>query len=314
MTATGVGIVVVTAGFPDLLEDNLRGLGRSVPSGRIVVVDNFSGLAQREATTAVCARTGWTLLAPGLDLGFAAAINAAVRLLRSRGCTLLLLLDPAVRIDEQGVLALAEGCAADPQRILTPRIVGADGAGWFGGGRVDIRRGRTLTDGDADSSAPAGWLSGACLMIHGSLWDWLDGFDETYFRHWEDVDLSWRCVAAGGSLAVRDDVRVVRGAGGRGGAGSSPLDIYASCRNRLVFAARHLGRRHLLRWLLLSPAYAMELLRSGGGAPARPAGPLVVAAVRGTAAGATLALRSLAAPRPGAALSRPAPAEKSTAG
>ena len=98
MTATEVGIVVVTAGFPDLLEDNLGGLGRSVSSGRIVVVDNFSGLAQRDATTDLCARMGWTLLAPGLDLGFAAAVNAAVRLLRSRGCTLLLVLDPAVRI------------------------------------------------------------------------------------------------------------------------------------------------------------------------------------------------------------------------
>ena len=315
MTATEVGIVVVTAGFPDLLEDNLGGLGRSVSSGRIVVVDNFSGLAQRDATTDLCARMGWTLLAPGLDLGFAAAVNAAVRLLRSRGCTLLLVLDPAVRIDELGVLALAAGCAADPQRILTPRIVGTDGSGWFGGGTVDIRRGRTQTNGDADSSAPAGWLSGACLMIHASLWDWLDGFDETYFRHWEDVDLSWRCVAAGGSLAVRDDVRVVRGAGGsRGGAGSTPLDVYASCRNRLVFAARHLGRWHLLRWLLLSPAYAVEVLRNDGSDPARQAGPLVAAAVRGTGAGATLALRSLAAPRPSGRMRRPAPAEKRTAG
>ena len=308
-----LGIVVVAYGFPDLLEQNLVELGRRVQRGRVVVVDNFSGLAQREATTAICEREGWTLLAPGLDLGFAAAVNAGVRMLRSRGCRLLLVLDPAVRIDEPALLALARDCAANPQRLISPRIMRPDGTLWFGGGTVDIRRGRTLTTRAADSSAPDGWLSGACLMIHAGLWDWLDGFDESYFLQWEDVDLSWRCVAAGGSLAVREDIRVVRGeSSGRSPALPSPLRIYSACRNRLAFAARHLSRRHLIRWLLLSPAYAMEVLRSGShGGPARPRGPLVAAAVRGTVAGVVLAVRMLTAPLTRTDVSLPAMAAKS---
>lgn len=308
-----LGIVVVAYGHPALLERNLVELGRQVPPRRVVIVDNFSGLAEREATTVVCEREGWTLLAPGLDLGFAAAVNAGVRLLRSRGCRLLLVLDPAVRIDEPALLALALDCTANPQRLVSPRILRPNGTVWFGGGTVDIRRGRTRTGGAADSAAPAGWLSGACLMIHAGLWDWLDGFDESYFLQWEDVDLSWRCVAAGGSLAVREDIRVIReDCGGQAPALRSPLQVYSTCRNRLAFAARHLSRRHLISWLLLSPVYAMGVLRSETGrGPARSDARLVAAAVRGTGAGAVLAIRTLTIPLTGTGSCPPVTAAKS---
>ncbi|WP_166793311.1 glycosyltransferase family 2 protein [Cryobacterium lactosi] len=307
-----LGVVVVAYGDPALLERNLVELGRQVPLRRVVIVDNFSGLAEREATTAVCEREGWTLLAPGLDLGFAAAVNAGVRLLRSRGCRLLLVLDPAVRIDEPALSALALDCASNPQRLVSPRILRPNGTVWFGGGTVDIRRGLTRNGGAADSAAPAGWLSGACLMIHAGLWDWLDGFDESYFLHWEDVDLSWRCVAAGGSLAVREDIWVVREECGQGPALRAPLQVYSACRNRLAFAARHLSRRHLIRWLLLSPVYAMTVLRSGTGrGAARSGAPLVAAAVRGTGAGAALAIRTLTIPLTGSGSYPPVTAAKS---
>lgn len=292
-----LGIVVVNRGVPDLLELNLVAIGRRARAGRVVVVDNFTGLANREATTALCAREGWTLLAPGLDLGFGAAVNAGVRLLRSHGCDRLLILSPDVRIDEPGVLALAQGCSADPQRILSPRIVDPDGSLWFGGGAVDIRRGRARTGADADSSAPGGWLSGACLMIHASLWDWLGGCDEGHFRSWADVDLSWRCVAAGGSLTVHRDVTALRSTGTFPAAGElSPLDVYSACRSRLNFAARHLGRRQIVTWLLSSPGYAVSVLgsvrhRARTGQPVA----LLVAAVRGTTAGAGLAFRTIGA-------------------
>ena len=315
---TDLGIVVVNYGHPALLEDNLVNLGRRVRRERVVVVDNFSGLAQREATTALCAREGWTVLAPGLNLGFGAAVNAGVRLLRSRGCQLLMVLDATVRIDEPALLALAQGCAADPQRILSPRIDLPDGSRWFGGATVDMRRGRAQRSGAAGSAAPAGRISGGCMMIHAGLWDWLHGFDETYFLHWEDIDLAWRCVAAGGSVVVRDDIRVVRTDGGRDGDSSSQLDVFSACRNRLVFAARNLGRRQFLGWLLLSPGYAADLLRRpDSGDRARHGGRLVAAAVRGTAAGAALAIQ-MRAPFGGGPLGSvehaAAPAAKTPAG
>ena len=289
-----LGIVVVHHGNPDLLEQNLVGLGLAAGGGRVVVVDNFSGLSQRDLTTGLCRRHGWTLLSPALDLGFAAAANAGVRLLRSRGCRRLLILSPEVRISGAGALVLAEECAKNPQRLLSPRIAHPDGSLWVGGATVHARPGRAMTGADADGSAPSGWLGGICLMIHASLWEWLGGFDEDYFLGWEDVDLSWRCVAAGGSVAVRDDVVAVRGTGGAGDEGRSPVYVYFNCRNRLAFAATHLGRWRILGWLLLSPAYAVDVLRGAARRdPGRALGPLALAAVRGTLSGGALAVRKL---------------------
>lgn len=295
-----VGIVVVNYGSPTLLEHNLVALGRQVSGEHLVVVDNFSGLAARAATMALCTREGWTILAPGLNLGFGAGMNAGVALLIARGCRRLLLLNPDALIDEAGVRTLADACAEDPQCLVSARIVRPDGSLWFGGGTVQIDRGRTRTGGGADSSAAYGWLTGACLMVHASLWQWIGGFDERYFLYWEDVDLSWRCVAAGGTLAVRHDVTVVHSVGGsQASSGKSTLYVYSNCRNRLVFAARHLGRGPLLRWLLLSPGYAAGVLQRGGRRDlARHAGPLLLAAARGTLAGLRVALPRLAAPSP----------------
>ena len=36
------------------------------------------------------------------------------------------------------------------------------------------------------------WASGACLFIKNKVFKSLDGFDETYFAHMEEIDLCWR--------------------------------------------------------------------------------------------------------------------------
>ncbi|WP_420368154.1 glycosyltransferase family 2 protein [Curtobacterium sp. L1-20] len=43
----------------------------------------------------------------------------------------------------------------------------------------------------------AGWLSGACFLIRTDLFRQLEGFDESYFMYFEDVDLGQRVGLAG---------------------------------------------------------------------------------------------------------------------
>jgi N-acetylglucosaminyl-diphospho-decaprenol L-rhamnosyltransferase len=304
-----LGIVVVNYGFPTLLEENLVALARRHRGDQVVVVDNFSGIAQRAATTALARREGWALIAPALNLGFGAGVNAGARHLITRGCQRLLLLNPDALIDEAGVRALAVGCAADPASLQCPRIERPDGTLWFGGGTLDVGTGRTRTGRGSDSSAPNGWVTGACLMVHSSMWQWLNGFDERYFLYWEDIDLSWRCTKAGGSLVVRDDVTVVHGVGGtQAGAGKSRAYVYFNIRNRMLFAASHLGRGRLLRWALFAPGYAAEVLQRGGRRDLlRSLAPLLVAALRGSlrAAAVTGAALLDRTERPGPDRSRP---------
>jgi N-acetylglucosaminyl-diphospho-decaprenol L-rhamnosyltransferase len=290
-----LGLVVVNYGYPTLLEENLVPLARHLRGDQVVIVDNFTGLAQRAAATALARREGWALIAPALNLGFGAGINAGASHLIEQGFQRLLLLNPDAVIDENGVRALADGVAADPASMQGPRIQRVDGTDWFTGGTVDVRAGRTRADSRSNSSAPHGWLTGACLMVHASMWQWLGGFDDRYFLYWEDVDLSWRCAQAGGTLVVRDDVTVVHGVGGtQTGSGKSPVYVYFNIRNRMLFAATHLRRREVLRWLMLSPGYAADVVQRGGRRDLlRHAGPLLLAALRGAARGAILTVAAL---------------------
>jgi hypothetical protein len=70
--------------------------------------------------------------------------------------------------------------------------------------------------------------------------------------------------------------------------------MYYNARNRLLFAAKHLRRRDLLRWMILTPAATLRILRRGGGGRRLLRSPrLVLSGLRGAAAGlaaATLVL------------------------
>ena len=123
----------------------------------------------------------------------------------------------------------------------------------------------------------------------------LGGFDDAFFLYWEDVDLSWRCREAGGRICVRNDLSIVHSVGGsQQETGKSPSYVYYNCRNRMVFAAKHLRRRTVLAWLVRSPGYAWRVVQRGGRrALIRRPLSLPWAALRGTAAGSIAALRLL---------------------
>lgn len=54
-----------------------------------------------------------------------------------------------------------------------------------------------LDDADMSHERPAGWLSGACLLVRWDAFKEVNGFDEGYFMYMEDVDLGDRLGRAG---------------------------------------------------------------------------------------------------------------------
>jgi len=71
-----------------------------------------------------------------------------------------------------------------------------------GGGFIDLYgypycRGRVFNDVEKDNKqfndvANIFWASGACFFIRSKVYHLLNGFDEDYFAHQEEVDLCWR--------------------------------------------------------------------------------------------------------------------------
>lgn len=302
--ATGeLGIVVVNYGDPAVLERHL--LRHDLrPLGRVVVVDNFSTAAHRDAVEALGRRRGLdVVLLPGND-GFGAGVNAGAAHALAVGCDALLVVNPDLRLDPAVAAALHAEVRAQPHRLVAPRIVREDGRLWFDGAEVSLRTGRTARTGRLTGPDLVPWLTGACLAVHRDLWEAVGGFAPDYFLYWEDVDLSLRVQRAGGEVVVRRDLLAVHAVGGtQAGRHKSPVYVEYHCRNRLLFARRHLGVRGALRQSLDAPRYAAEVLRRDGWRRLLTDRAPVRAAARGTLAGWALAVSPRR--RPGSATARP---------
>lgn len=289
-----LGIVVVSFGSADLLRENLARVDRAAmrTASAVVVVDSYRDDASRAAVERCTREHGWDLVAPDVNTGFGGGMNLGVARAIELGCTSVVLLNPDLAATADVLDALAEEAERSPRTLISPRIVRPDGRAWFTGGALDLRTGWTRNVEAPATPQTEGWLTGASLACSVELWREVGGFDDHYFLYWEDVDLSYRCTAAGGTLLVRQDLTCVHDVGGTQGMGKSPTYYYYNCRNRMVFAAKHLDRPAVRSWLVRTPAYARAvLLRGGRRQLLRPWRP-VSAVVRGSTSGALQALRA----------------------
>ncbi|MFT2749199.1 glycosyltransferase family 2 protein [Clavibacter sp. Sh2036] len=269
-----LAVVVVNYGSHDLLAANLAPLSRARPELAVVVVDNLSTGAERAAVTRLADAEGWHLELPDGNEGFGTGMNRGVARASAIGRSHVLLLNPDALIAADAVAALLAASLADDDAMVAPRILRPDGSLWSAGsdlylddGRIRSRRRRV--EGTARRIEP--WLSGACLLLSVALFERAGGFDDAYFLYWEDVDLSHRVVAAGGRLALLDEVEAVHAEGGTQGAAGqsagqakSPVYYFHNIRNRMLFAARHLDTADLRAWRRNAPRVAWEILLQGG--------------------------------------------------
>ncbi|WP_104087796.1 MULTISPECIES: glycosyltransferase family 2 protein [unclassified Cryobacterium] len=269
-----LAIVVVNFASCALLESNLVPLARSVPAAQIVVVDNFTHPRERERLVEMGQREGWAVVLSDANDGFGVGMNRGVERALELGRTAFLLLNPDAEIaaDQVGVL-LAEALA-HPLTLVAPRILRPDGSVWFDGCDLDLNDGRIRALRHRASHPDARvtpWLSGACLLVSAALWSRVGGFGTEYFLYWEDVDLSWRVLQAGGDVRVCAEAVAVHAEGGTQGAGiertaqgKSNAYYYFNVRNRMLFAARNLTTEDAARWRRHSTRVAWEILLQGG--------------------------------------------------
>jgi N-acetylglucosaminyl-diphospho-decaprenol L-rhamnosyltransferase len=177
----------------------------------------------------------------------------------------------------------------DKMVMVAPVIRRIDGHVWFSGSDLyldDGRMGNPRRRIEQRNRPFREWITGACFALSANLWQTVGGFDADYFLYWEDVDLSFRVVEAGGRLIVDHDAEAIHDAGGtqsaeRGARGKSEIYYYYNIRNRLVYAAKNLEGKQLAGWLRATPGASYEILRRGGRAQFLRPLPLVRALVRG---------------------------------
>ena len=232
-----VGVVTVSYGSGDALEPFLASLREHHDdSVAVVVVDNkpegddgVSRIAERHDALYVALPT---------NPGYGAGMNAGVRALTASlspaeaAFDAYFFCNPDVVFTAPSIAKLAISLFEDARAgSIGPRTLNEDGSTYpsarnipsVGTGVGHALFGRVWPSNpwsrayknasDYDERRVAGWLSGAAVMVKGSVNDEIGGWDEGYFLHFEDIDLGYRIGLAGYSNVFEPAVTVVHSGG-----------------------------------------------------------------------------------------------------
>ena len=180
------------------------------------------------------------ILRNGANLGFGAGCNRGA--VQAQG-DVLLFLNPDCRIEADAIACL-RGCMAPDIGILGAAIVGSDGTPEPASRRRDpflrpalmsmLGLDRVSVAADTADVQLVDIVSGAAMLLPRTAFDTVNGFDEGYFLHCEDMDLCRRVRDAGLRVACANAVRIVHAKG-------------TSSRARPFFVAYH-KHRGMWRW------------------------------------------------------------------
>jgi GT2 family glycosyltransferase len=195
----------------------------------LVVVDNGSTLADHAHLQALAARDERVELLTGHgNVGFARGANLGARAAQG---DVLVFLNPDAFLQPGCVAELVRELESRPGPcIVGGRVLNADRTEQRGGRRGDItpmtalvslarlaerapglRKYEVHWEAEAPPEKPAAvpTISGACFSMRRRDFDAVEGFDEGYFLHVEDVDLCWRVRQQGGSVVFHPKAEVI---------------------------------------------------------------------------------------------------------
>ena len=114
-------------------------------------------------------------------------------------------------------------------------------------------RGRVLKEletdhGQYDNPKDVLWATGACLLIRSSVYKELDGLDNRFFAHMEEIDLCWRMQLHGWKVTVVP-ASVVYHVGGGTLPATSPFKLFLNFRNNHLMLNNNLAKTFALEFL-----------------------------------------------------------------
>ncbi|MDP4282804.1 MAG: glycosyltransferase family 2 protein [Bacteroidota bacterium] len=145
--------------------------------------------------------------------------------------------------------------------------------GWIDRLGYPFARGRVFDScekdtGQYDHSSEIFWATGAALFIKSKVFHELNGFDEYFFAHQEEIDLCWRAHRAGYKIYAAPASMVYHVGGGTLPVGNRKK-VYLNFRNNLVMLSKNLPFYELV-WkipvrIILDNVVAFQALLKGKG-------------------------------------------------
>jgi len=115
-------------------------------------------------------------------------------------------------------------------------------------------RGRILNvveedKGQFDQETEVFWATGACMMVRAELYKKLNGLDEDFFAHMEEIDLCWRLKNLGYNIMYQPKSTVYHIGGGTL-PNNTPRKVYFNYRNNLFLLYKNLPSKKFRSTLL----------------------------------------------------------------
>lgn len=230
---------------------------------RVFVIDNGSDDGSLEMVRS--AFPSVHLVTLDQNHGFAGGYNRGLDVLLSEwDAEWLLLLNSDVEVSPGWLGALVDAANGNGWSAAQPKIRSVERRAEFeyagaAGGFMD-RHGfmfcagrlfdqNELDHGQYDSDRPVFWASGACLLVRTRAWRAVDGLDEDFFAHMEEIDLCWRLRNRGLAVGATGRSHVYHLGGGTLQQ-ESPRKAYLNFRNNLFLLMKN-DHRPGIRWRIL---------------------------------------------------------------
>lgn len=194
------------------------------------------------------------------NYGFTGGYNRAFAEISKMGGNFkyYLLLNSDIEVTEGWLETLVEFMDSHPRcGACAPKILSYYNREYFehagaAGGFVDryyfpYCRGRILNkiekdEGQYDNPCKVFWVSGAALMIRARIWERYGGLDESFFAHFEEIDLCWRLQRFKWQIWSVPTSKIYHIGGGTL-PNNSPDKLYFNFRNNLLMLYKNLPDR-----------------------------------------------------------------------
>lgn len=248
-----IAIVILNWNGKALLESYLPSVMQYSEGADIYVADNAS-----TDNSVIFVKTNYPsikIIQNDINGGFAKGYNDA---LKHIDADIYCLLNSDVEVTPNWLVPIQKAFQELPQvAILQPKILDLVKPEYFeyagaGGGFIDqlgypFCRGRIFQslekdEGQYDDIHEIFWATGACMFIKSNVFRDLNGFDEDYFAHQEEVDLCWRAKNNGHKVYYIGGSKVYH-LGGSTLSNMNPKKTYLNFRNSLFSITKNLPRR-----------------------------------------------------------------------
>ena len=199
-------IVILNWNGRSLLEQFLPDLVKHTKDAELWVIDNASTDDSCVFLSHQYPKVKQVLL--DQNYGFAKGYNLGLKLIEA---DLYCLLNNDVAVSENWLPPIQNAFKEGELAIAQPLLLQYDQRQMFeyagaAGGYIDrygfpYCRGRLFEQLEENTgqykTSQCFWASGACFFIRRSVWEELNGFDEDFFMHQEEIDLCWRAFNLG---------------------------------------------------------------------------------------------------------------------